>query len=93
MPTVDRERFPEPADLAAHLAAAGARVESGSAEEVLERRAGDWEAAVRAGFVSTLQFLSGEELAAGLDAFREAHPDPDEILRYRMRWTWITARE
>jgi SAM-dependent methyltransferase len=93
VPAIDRRRFPDPMGIADHLVISGCRVESGSAEEFLERRAGDWVAAVRAGFVSTLQFLSPAELAAGLDAFQGEHPDPDETLRYRMRWTWVTARE
>ncbi len=45
-------------------------------------RAADWVAAVEAGFVSTLQLLSTEEVAAGLARFRERYPDPDQIVRY-----------
>ena len=93
VPSIDRQRFPDPADIVDHLVASGCHVEFGNAEEDLARGAGDWVAAVRAGFVSTLQLLSAAELEDGLAAFRNEHPDPEEVLRYRMRWTWITARE
>jgi hypothetical protein len=47
---------------------------------------------VRAGFVSTLQLLTPEEIAAGMAAFAAAHPDPTERVDYELRWTWLAAR-
>ena len=61
--------------------------------ETVSRRAADWEAAVRAGFVSTLQLLDPAELEAGLARFHEEHPDPDEICHYRLWYRGIMGRK
>ena len=47
---------------------------------------------MRDGFVSTLQLIRPEELDAGLAAFRAAHPDPDELVTYELKWDWIVAK-
>ena len=88
---IDRNRFPEPDELAAHLRTR-AHVTVGHVVEPRMRRAGEWVRAVEAGFVSTLQFVPAAELAAGLAAFRRVHPDPDETIEYELRWTWLVAR-
>ncbi len=91
VPQLDRDRFPDPADVEAHLAKHAA-VQRGSELEIKRRRAGDWVRAVEAGFVSTLQLVPAGELDSGLAAFRRAYPDPDATVQYTMRWTWIVAR-
>jgi SAM-dependent methyltransferase len=88
---IDRVRFPDPSDLAAELARYGT-VSSGTETETKERRVGEWIAAVRAGFVSTLQMVDRGEIDRGLAAFCAAHPDPGERVSYELRWTWIAAR-
>jgi len=87
---LDRERFPDPADLAEHLSG-DAEVSVGWETAVQRRRAGEWAAAVEAGFVSTLQLVPPAELDSGLRAFREQYPDPDDVVEYEMRWTWLVA--
>jgi hypothetical protein len=87
---LDRSRFPDPADLEAHLGGHG-DVAIGSEIGFVRRRAGEWAAAVEAGFVSTLQLVPPPELEAGLRAFREVYPDPDQLVEYEMRWTWLVA--
>lgn len=90
--TLDRDRFPDPDAVAAYLARRGGEVETGREIEVKTRPAGEWAAAVEAGFVSTLQLLTPDELATGLDAFRSAHPDPSAMVEYSMYWTWLIVR-
>jgi SAM-dependent methyltransferase len=90
---IDSARFPDPDDLAAHLGERGltgvARVER---DEVVERTAGSWLAAVEGGFVSTLQVLPPGELESGLAEFRGRHPDPAEILSYRLAYVAVWGR-
>jgi SAM-dependent methyltransferase len=87
---LDRARFPDPDALAAHLRS-WASVDVGHEEEPKARPAGEWSAAVRAGFVSTLQLLTPDETEAGLAAFAAAFPDPAVEVEYQLRWTWLTA--
>lgn len=89
---IDAARFPEPALIAARLEKAGHEVEARKEFEVVERAAGEWVAAVRAGFVSTLQLVSEKELDVGLTAFTAAHPDPRQIVTYELMWDRIRAR-
>lgn len=87
---IDEARFPDPTALEERLGALGCRaVETTEHPEEIERRAGDWVGAVEGGFVSTLQLLTPEELAEGIDRFRTAHPDPGEVLRYRLRYVAV----
>lgn len=89
---LDEARFPDPDLLGARLAALGLEEVRQVAEtETIARRAGDWEKAVRAGFVSTLQMLEPEELDAGLARFHREHPDPDEVLQYRLWYRGVSA--
>ncbi|MCJ7726972.1 MAG: class I SAM-dependent methyltransferase [Acidimicrobiia bacterium] len=89
---IDEARFPEPGALAAHLAAAGcSAVAVSEAPEVVERTAGEWRAAVEAGFVSTLQMLPPGEVEAGLRRFGEAYPRPGEMLSYRLGYLSVSA--
>ena len=60
--------------------------------EFVQRSASDWEAAVRAGFVSTIQLLSPAELARGLAAFRTAYPDGRQRVDYELKWNSIRGR-
>ena len=53
--------------------------------------AGVWRAAVEARFVSTLQLISDEEFNAGLIAFDDTHPDPEEVVDYVLTFDWIRA--
>ena len=93
LPEIDRRRFPSPAAVAGRLAGLGlAEVAVTAGPEAVERRAGDWAAAAAAGFISTLQLLPPGELAAGLERFREAHPDPDERVRYLLDYRRVAGR-
>lgn len=88
---IDARRFPNPDEIAAYLAGRGASVTHDTEVEQVVRTAGDWERAVRAGFVSTLQLVPAAELERGLDDFRAAHPDPDEPVAYRLGFDRIRA--
>lgn len=88
---IDIARFPDPGAVARHLAGAGARVRTGHTREIVRRSAGDWLAAVRAGFVSTLQLIDERELRSGIAGFQAAHPDPDATVQYEMLWDRIVA--
>jgi hypothetical protein len=93
VPAIDRERFPAPGAVAGRLSDLGLSAVTVTAEsEAVERRAGDWAAAAAAGFISTLQLLPPGELAAGLERFRDAHPDADERLRYTLDYRRIAGR-
>jgi SAM-dependent methyltransferase len=88
---IDRDRFPDPVDVEAHLART-CQVENAGEIERHRRPAGEWAAAVEAGFVSTLQLVPPGELASGLAAFRTHHPDPGVLIEYHMHWTRLVAR-
>jgi SAM-dependent methyltransferase len=91
---LDEARFPHPDLLVARMWALGLEAVTQMAEtETVSRRASDWEAAVRAGFVSTLQLLDPAELEAGLRRFHEEHSDPDEVLHYRLWYRGIMGRK
>jgi SAM-dependent methyltransferase len=91
---LDEARFPPPDLIEARLWALGLHELHQVAEtETVSRRAGDWEAAVRAGFVSTLQLLPAGELESGLERFGAEHPDPEEILHYRLWYRGIMGRK
>jgi SAM-dependent methyltransferase len=95
---LDEARFPHPDLLEARMWAVGlVRVRQEAETETVSRPVGEWEAAVRAGFVSTLQLLDPVELEGGLARFNEEHPDPDEVLHYRLWYRgvlgWRPERE
>lgn len=89
---VDERRFPDPASLVARFEDLGFTVERRRVVEPVRRRVGEWEAAVRGGFVSTLQLLDPEEIRTGLERFREAHPDPGAFVDYELRFDRLVAR-
>lgn len=90
---LDEARFPDPDLLSARLRALGLeRVTQVAEIETVKRRVADWVVAVRAGFVSTLQLLEAAEVEAGLERLRREHPDPEEILRYRLWWRGVSGR-
>lgn len=88
---VDARRFPEPTEVAAYLEANCPSVEHEIEVEHIHRNAGQWEQAVRAGFVSTLQLVDEEEIENGLSDFRNAHPDPERQVAYELRLDRIVA--
>jgi SAM-dependent methyltransferase len=88
---IDSDRFPEPAELERHLRGLGFLVERSEETEIVDRRVGSWVAAVRGGFVSTLQLLSATELEEGLGAFVRAHPDPDARFRYELLYDRVAG--
>jgi SAM-dependent methyltransferase len=91
---IDEARFPDPDLLCARLWALRLEGVNQVAEtETVTRRAGDWEAAVRAGFISTLQLLDPAEIEAGLAGFHEEHPDPDEVLHYRLWYRGVSGKK
>ena len=48
---------------------------------------------MRAGFISTLQLLDPAEVEAGLAGFHAEHPDPDEVLHYRLWYRGVMGRK
>ena len=91
---IDEARFPDPDLLCARMWALGLeQVTQVTETETVSRRAGDWEAAVRAGFISTLQLVDPAEVEAGLGRFGEEHPDPDEVLHYRLWFRGVSGRK
>jgi len=91
VPRLDRERFPEVDDVRDHLEALGATVTVGKVVEQKSRPAGEWAAAAKAGFVSTLQLVDMAEFEAGMDAFRQANPDTSAEIAYELRFNRIVA--
>ncbi len=89
---IDRARFPAGADIEAHLSKRAASVRRSHVIEQRTRMVGDWIDAVEAGFVSTLQFVDDTELAAGIAAFRQAHPDSAADIAYELRLDRVVAR-
>ncbi|MFH1330555.1 MAG: class I SAM-dependent methyltransferase [Actinomycetota bacterium] len=90
---IDEARFPHPDLLVARMWNLGLEEVAQVAEtETVSRNAADWEAAVRAGFVSTLQLLDSAELEAGLARFHQEHPDPGEVLHYRLWYRGVSGR-
>lgn len=88
---IDAGRFPDPGRLTGYL---GDRVKSISVTHPIEtvvKTAGAWIPAIEAGFVSTLQLLSNEERARGIQAIRRRYPDPAEQIAYELRFTRIVA--
>ncbi len=93
VPAIDEARFPDPALLADLMTGAGlGLLEARSRRERVVRTAGDWEAAARAGFVSTLHLLPPGEIDDGIARFRQAHPDPAERISYELAYRSVAAR-
>jgi ubiquinone/menaquinone biosynthesis C-methylase UbiE len=88
---IDAERFPAVSDLSAALESLGGIPVLHSASVEVGRVAHEWIAAVRAGYVSTLHLLDATEIEAGLARFEAAHPDPDEVVRYRLEFTGVSS--
>ena len=89
---IDNARFPSPDAIADHLAGLVPVVSVAHPVERVVRASGSWLRAVEAGFISTLQLLPADERAAGIEAFRHAHPDFDEQIEYELRFTRIVGR-
>lgn len=86
----DGERFPEPDVLARTLADLGAtnvRIEANDLTKTWP--AAQWRAATESRFVSSLQLVPPAELAAGLERFDEAFPNPGDKVSYVMRYDWV----
>ena len=91
---IDEARFPDPDHLWSRMRVLGLEdVTQVGETETVSRGAGDWEAAVRAGFISTLQLIDPAEVEAGLAAFHEVHPDPAEVLYYRLWYRGVMGRK
>ena len=88
---IDSVRFPDPDRLIDYLAGSGCHTETGKETEHRVKPAGRWRAAVEAGFVSTLQLISADELAHGLAEFDRVHPEPGEPVEYVLTFDWIRA--
>lgn len=90
---VDAQRFATPEAIAESLCLAGfVDVEVAREIERCSRSVVDLEEAMRAGFVSSLQYVPESELLSGIAAFRRRHPDPDELIQYTLDMTMITGR-
>ncbi|MEP6641389.1 MAG: class I SAM-dependent methyltransferase [Gaiellales bacterium] len=90
---IDRARFPDPAALAADLAAAGftgahieriSRPVRADPDDVLER--------VRGRYISTLHLLDADERAAGLGRLEAEVQAGREAFAYSLDWALLTAR-
>ena len=88
---IDASRFPEPADVMTYLESTCRNVEHEVEIEQVVRSAGQWERAVRARFVSTLQLVDDAEIERGLRDFRNAHPDAGQQVAYELRFDRIVA--
>lgn len=89
---IDAARFPPVADLVAAMKGAGlVPGEPHHRVEHVTRTAGSWEAAVRAGFVSTLHLVDPAEIDEGLERFRRAHPDPGAAIEYELPYLGVAA--
>ena len=88
---IDDARFPDGAEVEDYLATHAADVTRSHVVEERIRTAGEWEEAVRAGFVSTLQFIDEAELRSGLARFRRAHPEASERIVYELRFDRIVV--
>lgn len=88
---IDRARFPDPNAIGDRLASRASVVSIESRPDRVERRVGDWEAAVRSRFVSTIQLLPPDEVEAGLAEFRTRYRDPDDTYSYELAYLRITA--
>ena len=91
VPRIDAHRFPHPEALAGYLSGQVPDVSVTHPVEEVARPSGSWLQAVEAGFISTLQLLSEDERSAGIEAFRRAHPDPDEEIAYQLHFTRIVG--
>jgi ubiquinone/menaquinone biosynthesis C-methylase UbiE len=89
---IDAARFPDPEGVANYLSSMNVQIEMGKEVETKTRAAGEWRAAVMAGFVSTLQLIPDEELTSGLAAFDATYPDPTQSVEYALVFDWICAR-
>ncbi len=92
VPEIEARRFPHPDAVATELDGLGLTIaERSREEEPVVRTAGEWRAAVEAGFISTLQLIDPDELTAGLEDFESAYADPDEPLIYVRRMVFVIA--
>ncbi len=89
---IDNERFPPPDAVADRLGQHVSMVTVTHPKEAVSRPAGSWLQAVEAGFISTLQLLPADERAAGIEAFRRAHPDPEAPIGYQLWFTRIVGQ-
>ncbi|GMQ84509.1 MAG: hypothetical protein BMS9Abin07_0073 [Acidimicrobiia bacterium] len=88
---VDAARFPESPAVQSHLRKATGEVSRTTVIEHMAPTAGEWVAAVEAGYISTLQLLDESELGTGIAAFRSAHPDPAAEVGYELKLDHIVA--
>jgi len=89
---IDEARFPKIQAIAGHLAGLGGSPTTIERREWMSRTAAEWVQAVEAGYVSTLHLLSDDEIAAGLDRFRKAHPDLSEVITYQLRYAGVSLQ-
>jgi ubiquinone/menaquinone biosynthesis C-methylase UbiE len=88
---IDLARFPDGGHVERYLDDRATAVSRSRVVEQKTRPAGDWLAAVEAGFVSTLQLIDADELEAGLAGFQRAYPNPVTEIDYELRLDRITA--
>jgi len=93
VPAIDEARFPDPSVLAGFMGDRGLTpLEPSTRREQIVRTAGDWEDAVRAGFVSTLHLLPPGEIEEGLDRFHAVHPDRGDRISYDLVYRSVAGR-
>ncbi|MFV9671733.1 MAG: class I SAM-dependent methyltransferase [Acidimicrobiia bacterium] len=88
---IDAGRFPDPDLVMGYLRDRVQSISVTNPIETVVKTAGAWIPAIEAGFVSTLQLLSNEERARGIQAIRQRYPDPAEQIAYELRFTRIVA--
>lgn len=89
---LDAARFPSIGALADAMRLLGGTPAVVTDVQIVERTAGEWIAAVRAGYVSTLHLLSQAEVDEGIQRFSAVHADPAEVIRYELEVVGVWSR-
>jgi ubiquinone/menaquinone biosynthesis C-methylase UbiE len=76
---LDAQRFPETSDIVRYLEKMGCNVEATPVDETIRTTPSRFKRSVRAGFVSTLQFVGESEMERGLAAFDREYENRDTI--------------
>ena len=92
VPSIESQRFPDPAVLAEFLGTRVRSVELSHSIESVVRPVGEWQRAIEAGFISTLQLIPEDERLAGMAAIRDAHLAAGGSVSYQLRFTRIVGR-
>lgn len=76
---LDAERFPDTSDIVTYLEMTGCDVAATAVDETIRTTPSRFRRSVRAGYVSSLQFVSGSEMERGLAAFDREYGNRDTV--------------